>query len=133
MKRMERREQLIYGRSFDTADNARRELAYFEGISVDTAKLLLSEGLLEPNESHNKSPTVQEMVSFACSGTDEGIWFFHGFTVGPSRPDCRITFEGMGAHVLPSPSRLAEFLRLHSKADILLVEQKGMGCYCWYD
>jgi len=133
MKRMERREQLIFGRSFDPANYARNELAYFEGISVDTAKQLLAEGLLDPNIFHNESPTMGEMISFACSGTDEEIWFFHGFTVSPSRPDCRITFEGMESYVLPSPSRLAEFLRLHSKADELLVNEEGYGCYCWYD
>ncbi len=133
MKRMEHREQLIFGRSFDPANYARNELAYFEGISVDTAKQLQAEGLLDPDRHPELAPSAREMIAFACAGEDEEIWFFHGFTVSPSRPDCRVTFEGMGSYVLPSPPRLAEFLRLHSKADELLVEEEGYGCYCWYD
>jgi len=94
---MERREQLIFGRSFHPAN-------YKWG----------------------------EMVSFACAGTDAWIWLFHGFTVAPPRPDVRVDLEGMGSYVLPSPSRLEEFLQFHKRASILQVEEEGYGC-CWYD
>jgi len=131
---MERMEQIIYGRSFDPANYGYLALCRFERISVDTAKQLLAEGLLEPDRHPEQAPSAREMIAFACAGTDEDIWFFHGFTVSPSHQcNCRVTFEGMGSYILPSPPRLAEFLRLHNKADELLVEEEGYGCYCWYD
>lgn len=131
--RIKRREQLIYGRSYDKRNYSHCGVSHFEEISVETAKQLLAEGFLDPNENQNGSPTAKEMIDFACAGTDEWIWFFYGYTVAPFRDDCRVAFEGMGAYVLPTPSRLEAFLRMHSKNAYILVEQEGMACWCWYD
>lgn len=86
--------------------------------------------MLDLRYQHNESPSVEEMLAF-CSGEDEAIWFFHGFTVGPERIDCRVTLEGFESFTAPTPERIEEFLRFNSHGETR-VSENGV-CWCWYD
>lgn len=71
-----------------------------------------------------------EMLTF-CSGEDENIWFFHGYTVGLERADCRVTLEGVGSFTAPTPEGIAEFLQFNRHGETAVSETGA--CWCWYD
>lgn len=71
-----------------------------------------------------------EMLAF-CSGEDEDIWFFHGYTAGPERTDCRVTLKGLESFTAPAPERIAEFLRFNRHGETEVLETGA--CWCWYD
>lgn len=128
----ERREQLIFNRIYDPKNYGGDGLglAYFSGVPVALVRQLVTEGLLDPQYCHNESPSVEEMLEF-CHGADEAIWFFHGFTVGPQRIDCRVTLEEFESSIAPTPERIEEFLRFNHRGEIKVSETGG--CWCWYD
>lgn len=128
----ERREQLLYQRAYDLENYGEDglNLARFAHISVAVVKQLVAEELLSLEDRHNDSPSVGEMLAF-CSGLDEDIWFFHGFTVGPERIDCRVTLEGFESFTAPTPERIEEFLRFNCHGETEVSEDGA--CWCWYD
>ena len=128
----ERREQLLYKRAYIPANYGRNGLglAYFSHIPVALVKQLVAEDLLDPRYQRNKSPSVGEILAF-CSGKDEAIWFFHGFTVGPERTDCRAALVGFESFVAPTPERIEEFLRFNCRGETEVSEDGA--CWCWYD
>lgn len=68
----ERREQLIYQRAFDPENYGEDGLGLvrFSHIPVSVIRQLVAEGLLNPQDRRDLSPTVEEMLAF-CSGEDE--------------------------------------------------------------
>lgn len=128
----ERREQLLYQRAYtpENYDGDGWGLAHFSHIPVAVIKQLVAEGLLNLQDQHNGSPSVGEMLAF-CSGEDEAIWFFHGFTVGPERTDCRVTLEGFGSFTAPTPERTEKFLQFNRRGETEVSETGA--CWCWYD
>lgn len=133
LKRLEdarRREQIIYHRDYDPGNYPDSGVLQFSRLPVNVVRQLVAEGLLDPQYRHNESPTVEEMLAF-CSGEDEAIWFFHGFTVWPKRPDSRVTLEGFESLTAPAPGRTEEFLRFnrHGEAEV----SPDGACWCWYD
>lgn len=128
----ERREQLIYQRDYNSENYGEDGLglAYFSHIPVTVIKQLVAEGLLSLEYRHGGSPTVGEMLAF-CSGEDEAVWFFHGFTAGPERSDCRVALEGFESFTASAPERIAEFLRFNSRGETEISENGA--CRCWYD
>lgn len=125
-----RREQIIYHRDYDPGNYPESGVLYFSRVSVDVVRQLVEEGLLDLQDRHNDSPAVGEMLAF-CSGEDEAIWFFHGFTVWPKRIDCRVTLEGFESFTAPEPERIEEFLRFNGRGETLVSEDGA--CWCWYD
>lgn len=125
-----RREQIIYHRDYDPGNYPDSGLLYFSRISVDVVRQLVAEGLLDLQDRHNESPTVKEFLDF-CSGEDEAIWFFHGFTVWPERIDSRVTLEGFESFAAPTPERTEEFLRFNRHGETEVLEDGA--CWCWYD
>lgn len=129
----ERRERLIYNRRPYNLKNYGENgcnLSRFEKLPIAVVKQLVDEGLLSLEYRHNDSPSVGEMLAF-CSGADEDIWFFHGFTVGPERIDCRVTLEGFESFTAPTPERIEEFLRFNRHGETEVSEDGA--CWCWYD
>lgn len=127
----ERRERLIYNRPYNLKDYGEDgyNLSRFKKLPIAVVKQLVAEGLLSLEDGHNDSPTVGEMLAF-CSGADEDIWFFHGFTVGPERIDCRVTLEGFESCTAPTPERIEEFLRFNrhgEKQRFQRMEPAGAG------
>lgn len=125
-----RREQLIYHRDYEPDNYPWTEILYFSRMPIGTVRQLVAEGLLDPQARHNDSPTVQDMLDF-CSGADEDIWFFHGFTVSPKRGDSRVTLEGFESFTSPTPERTEEFLRFNRRGETEVSEDGA--CWCWYD
>lgn len=125
-----RREQIIYHRDYKPENYPDNGVLYFSRLPVAVARQLVAEGLLDPQFRYNESPSVEEMLAF-CSGEDEDIWFFHGYTVTADRWDSRVTLDGFESFVPPAPERKEEFLRFNCRGEIEIAENGA--CWCWYD
>ena len=78
----------------------------------------------------NESLSVGKMLAF-CSGEDEDICFFHGFTIAPDYMAGQVTLEGFEASVPVAPERRAAFLKFNCRGETEVTEE-GI-CWCWYD
>ena len=79
-------------------------LMHFSRLPVSAVGQLVKEGLLDLQFRRNESPSVGEMLAF-CSGEDEDIWFFHGFTIAQNYMAGWVTLEGFEASVPVAPER----------------------------
>lgn len=122
-----RRAQIIYGKGVEPP----ADISYFRYMSVETARQLIQEGFLDPEERHGRSPCAGEMLSF-CEREAGAQWYLHGFVVSPERADSRVVLEGIGSDVPLDPTQRARFSQAFQDADILEIEE-DKGCYCWYD
>ena len=130
LETVRRREQIIYQRDYDPGNYPESGVLHFSHVSVDVVRQLVAEGLLDLQDRHNDSPTVGEMLAF-CSGEDEAIWFFHGFTVRPDQVIGRVSLEGFESFTAPMPERIEEFLRFNRYGETEVSEDGA--CWCWYD
>ena len=129
-KDADRREQIIYHRPYNPKNYPQGMLMYFSHLPVSAVRQLVAEGLLDFQYQRNESPSVGEMLKF-CSGEDENIWFFHGFTIAPDRLDGRVALEGFESFTAPAPERREEFLRFNCRGETEIAENGA--CWCWYD
>lgn len=126
----EQREQLLFHRSYDEKNYEMGGVAWFDEIPVETAKKLIDLGFVDPADTQNLSPTMQEMVDFCDDGT--GMWYLHGYAVSPNRYDCRVTFEGVGSNSTLGVTDAVDFMWAFRFADELSCEI-GSSAYCWFD
>lgn len=127
---IEKRERLIYNRGFSPKYYSIDSVSYFRNLPVAVVWQLVAENLISLWDQHNGSPTVDEMLAF-CGADNENTWFFHGYTIGPKRIDCRVTLEGFESHTALSPKRVEEFLWFNCGGETA-VSDNGI-CWCWYD
>ncbi len=126
-----RRAQIIYGGRAEPPTDESGDISYFRHMSVETARQLIAEGFLDPEERHGRAPCAEEMLSF-CEGDAGAEWYAHGFVVSSTRADSRVTLEGIGTDAPLDSTQRARFSRAFQDADILVIEE-DKGCYCWYD
>ena len=126
----EQREQLLFHRPYDEKNYEMGGIAYFDEITVKTAKRLIELGFVDPEDRQNCSPTMQEMVDFCDDDTD--MWYLHGYAVSPNRADCRVTFEGVGSNLNLGVTEALDFMRVFRFADEIDCEV-GSCAYCWFD
>lgn len=107
---------------------------HFEGLSLNTAEVLIKQGFLDPEETQNESPKVAEFIEFAKEHPD-GNFTFHGYVVGPEREDCRVSFEGIESDSDNiSVETVIDFTKMFCStysADNIVIDPNQL--YCWYD
>lgn len=126
-----RRAQIIYGGQVEPPADENSDISYFRHMSVETARQLIAEGFLDPEERHGRAPRAEEMLSF-CEGEAGAHWYLHGFVVSAERADSRVALEGIGSDAPPDPAQRARLSQAFQDADILIAEE-NKECYCWYD
>ena len=125
------REMIVFDEPYDEKNYARGGVRNFYNMKLQTVKLLVKMGYLDPEDYQNLSPSVQEFVDFMESqGSDN--WVIQGYVVSPSRPDCRITLTGIESKVPVSWKDAVDFLKTFRNADILDVDENGFA-RCWFD
>lgn len=124
------REMIIFGRPYDRSRYVYGGCVHFDQISVTQAKELLEKGYVDPNDTQNCSPTMQEFIGY-CSA-EPNKWYLHGYVISPERSDCRVTFEGIGSLVPLYPEEVIDFLKDFRYADELYADVYSCA-YCWYD
>lgn len=125
------RAQIIYGERAEPPADESGDISYFRHMSVETARQLITEGFLDPEERHGRAPCVADMLSF-CEGDAGAQWYVHGFVVSSKRADSRVALEGIGSDAPLGSTQRARFSQAFQDADILVTEENE-GCYCWYD
>lgn len=126
----EEREQLLFHRPYEPGKYRMGGCCSFDELSVADAKELMHRGFIDPEDTQNSSPTMQEFLDFCDDGT--GIWTLHGYAVSPDRTDCRITFEGVRSSGPLSAEQTVDFLMTFRDADELYGGVNETA-YCWYD
>jgi len=126
-KQSERRDTLIFGTPKNW-DNDRNGIWKFDGISNETLTILLSEELIDPNESQNNSPTVGEIKEFLDN--HEGF-LAHGYVVSPYRNDSRVSLEGVTKSGEIDKDDVIAFYEMFRFADEITAHEKCL--HCWYD
>ena len=124
------REGLVFDRAYIDENYQLGGVAWFDEMSVETAKKLIEKGYIDPDDAQNNAPCAQEMVDFCDDGS--GKWYLHGYVVSRDRDDSRISFEGVGSHGPITAEDALWFTKAFRYADNLNVEIGGEA-YCWFD
>ena len=127
----EKREQIIFHRSYQPENYKQGGICQFEGITLKAIRELLEPGFIKSDDYMNASPTVQEFTDFV-EAQDPDNWSFHSYAVSPKRDDSRVTIEGLRSNKPLSKDDLIDFLQYFRYADILDAE-RDEPAYCWYD
>lgn len=134
-ERWNTREHLIFGEDYKVENYGSRGslTRHFEDMPISTAEILIKLGFLDPEETQNDSPTVQEFIDFAKNHLDADFTF-HGYAVGPEREDCRVSFEGIESNNEISKETLLDFVKMF--LDEYPADDTDVGderLWCWYD
>ena len=127
----ERREQILFGRSYDGVKYSCGGICYFYDMTVAKAEELMRLGYMDPEGTQNDSQTVQEFVDFIKGCANPDGWRLHGYAVSPLRGDVRVTVDGIKSVEAIDTDTLLEFSMANRYADELSCSD-GMA-YCWYD
>lgn len=121
----EKRDRIVYGKSqeWDKTD-----YNSFHGLNTKSLKQLLDEKLINPEETQNDSPSIQEFYDFmakypGCTA--------HGYVIGPPRDDNRISIEDITYDGPINDEMREEFIAMFRYADEF--ECSKTTLYCWYD
>ena len=124
------RDHILFGTTPPTYSGG---VAKFTRLTLEKIKLLVKKGILDPTDSYNCSPEVQDYMDFM--ETHPGF-HAHGYAVSPERKDCRVTIEGIKARLEPTdspfdPDTIRDFVLRYRHADEFEWEPDHL--YCWYD
>lgn len=100
----------------------------FESMTAEMGRLLIEEGLMNPEGTQNYSPTNEEFVQFLKENPE---FTAHGYIVSPERSDVRISIEGVRSGVYPERDSILKFVEMFRDADSFEIDDDGM--YCWFD
>lgn len=121
---------IIFNRPYDPERYRYGGCVHFDQISVEQALELLKKGFIDPDDTQNCSPTMQEFIDYVSDEPDK--WYLHGYAIGPDRTDCRVTFEGIGSYAPLDAEEALDFIKYFRYADE--VDAGTDTCaYCWYD
>ena len=143
-----RREEIVFGTTIDWEEN-RGGLERIgplsdhmdHGIDTDTFAKLIEGGYVDPEETQNGGPTMQELLEFgdfAEAESEAVIVEYTGYMISPDRPDSRITITGiklaMDGASRPIPDEIQdEFLDRFRKADEFTVDDDDNFARAWWD
>lgn len=82
-KKANERDQWLYGEDYNPRFYS-GGTRYFE-LTSDALEEAISLGFISPEQTHNDSPTVRELLAFAKKS--EWDWSFEGYVVSPERED----------------------------------------------
>ncbi|MBQ3433665.1 MAG: hypothetical protein II857_04105 [Selenomonadaceae bacterium] len=119
------RDKLIFGEY--NPDAYLGGVRYFENLSLDTLNTLLENKFIAAGERQNDAPTTAQIQSFMARYPE---YTAHGYAVAITRPDYRVTLEGVSkGRGADSAQELADFTELFKFAD----ELNTATMDCWFD
>lgn len=122
------RDQLLFGRRVNWADDASGGIEPFEWVSVETLKELVAKNYADPHDAQNESPTLGKYIRFMERFPEVRA---HGYAVSPEREDYRVTVEGLQYVGEVGDELRREFSTLCGRADDFVCTDEEL--FCWYD
>jgi hypothetical protein len=134
------RDHILFGTTPPTYPGG---VAPFAGLTLEKIQTLISKGLLDPLDSYNLSPEVQDYIDFM---EDHPGFTAHGYAYSPERfgkdwplgvdPNHSIALEGIEAKRKPKDppfdhDTIRDFVLRYRSADEFEWEPDHL--YCWYD
>lgn len=99
----------------------------YNGLDVDTLKILIDEKFADPDETQNDSPSIQEFYDFLVEHPE---FTAHGYLIGLKRSDYRVSIEGLEGKPNDSES-YTDFILFNRLADEFDVDMDY--CRSWWD
>jgi hypothetical protein len=103
---------------------------HFEGVPLLTMDFLMTKQFIDPMQTQNESPSVQEFCDFVARYPGRKLTF-HGYMIGPKRTDCRVSIEGLAFDAIEDQKARESFIVFCRSADELLVTDTYL--YAWWD
>lgn len=126
-KDIKRRDEIIFG-EYKPDDYKFGGVKQFSGLPLETLKLLIEEGFLDPEDCQNNSPSAEEFMNFIEQHPD---FTAHGHAVDSTRDDYGVTIEGIELFGARSRETEREFVMFSQHADDFVFNDKAL--FCWWD
>lgn len=123
----ERADILRSGANYKGADQ--EDYSRFDSMTPATARILLEKTYAIASDEQNGSPSFGEMVEFCEKHPG---FTLHGYVIGGTRDDARITAEGVQGKAKDIYG-LLDFAEMFGRADDCDYNRETFNCYCWYD
>jgi hypothetical protein len=120
------RNKILFGKKND--DDWMGGTKHFENMSVNTLAKLLENNFIDPDDTQNSSPTVEEFFEFMKQYPKMKA---HGYAVSHERPDYRISIEGLSLEGKYTKKMLLDFVHFARQSDEFTADENGL--YCWWD
>lgn len=122
------RDNIIFGKPINWGISNIGKIIKFKNLSFNKLKTLKQQNFLDPNETQNDSPTIQEIMDFMEINPK---FTAHGYAISPNRDDYRISIEGVYLQGGYTKKELKNFTKLFNDADDFQI--KDTELYAWYD
>ena len=122
-----KREVIIFGRELNE-NEWNGGTKSFESLNLYQINQLLEIGALDLEDTQNNAPSVGKIIEFIKKNPR---FVAHGYVVSESRPDCRISFEGVKLEGLSTEEEKKAFIEVFRHADDLEFDNNFL--YAWYD
>lgn len=109
-------------------DPYRGGLKSFSFLTLDKLEQLVNEGFVDLGDRQNNAPSIDKILQFMRSNPD---FTAHGYAIDKSRPDYRISIEGVRITRQLTFDEAISFTELFRLADIF--EITDCSAYCWFD
>jgi len=127
-KDAERREQIIFGESYDTEKYRRGGIRHFDDLTAQQLRQLIDEKFMDPEDCQNLSPNNLEFLEFMEA---HGGYGAEGYAISRERNDYRINIEGIHKKGPIDAEERVEFAKTFYAADEMLAAPGEL--YCWFD
>ncbi len=124
---MKTREMIIFGRNLDQKEYS-GGIKYFDFLNIEQINELLQIGALNLDDQQNDSPSIGEIIEFIKANSR---FVVHGYVVSESRPDSRISFEGVTLEGESTEQERKAFVEMFRHADEFTFDNDCLNA--WYD
>lgn len=101
----------------------------FGNLTLDDLNLLLTEGFICMDGSHNSCPAINDLKEFLEKYPE---FVLSGYAVSPERDDCRVSIDQIQGQA-ESKDAFRAFIRMFRFADEFEFDMDDMTCYAWFD
>lgn len=114
-KNVDQRDNMLFGEPYNE-DHYCGGCRWFDEISLETLKWLVSEGYADTEEAQNSSPSIGEFIE-ETNGFEDSVTF-DGYAVSPKRDDYRVSIDSVNVEIpFDQPDMLAHFTEAFHFAD----------------
>ena len=126
-KDIKQRDEILFG-AYYIEDYRFGGCKRFDDVSVETLEKLVELNFLDQEDAQNSAPTAKSFIEFMKKHPG---FEAHGYAVTDSRPDYRVTIEGLNYLGRAERETIMAFAMFANGADDFTVSDDQL--YCWWD